>query len=246
VKYKLRTLRKAMVSTAARLQLAVNTGAKLTELDNETFRSSSASLDSAIASSSLEPIAVLTLLRVYGYQWDTVLYAAAAEKGDLELIKWLQQVQRPIAAVYKIAYACCRSLLPSAVSILQWLYSLQPDWFNNIDDDNVVNKTTLLYSAGDDGNFAVMQWLRCELQADWPSVADIIRNDDAGTHVPSWRVDAAIWALDNSLEFEFECSKLDPEKQPPPLYREQDATVLWEWLHNESNRHRCTCSNAVV
>jgi hypothetical protein len=52
-----------------------------------------------------------------------------------------------------------------------------------------------------------------------------------------------IWALDNGLEFEFECSKLDPEKHADEISKD-DATVLWQWLHKESNRHRCTCSNA--
>jgi hypothetical protein len=55
-----------------------------------------------------------------------------------------------------------------------------------------------------------------------------------------------IWALDNGLEFEFDCSKVDPVKQPLPSYRKEDAILLWQWLHKESNRHRCTCSNAVV
>jgi hypothetical protein len=107
------------------------------------------------------------------------------------------------------------------------------------------HKTELLNIAGECDNLAVMQWLRCELGAEWPSVAKIIRNDDAGTFVPAWPIEAAICALDNGLIFEFDCSKLDSVKQLLPSYRNEDAIVLWQWLHKESNRHRCTCTSAV-
>jgi hypothetical protein len=242
-KHKLRTLRSAVVSTAARLQLALNNGAKLTELDTEAYRSCCFSIAYVIPISSLEPIAVLTLLRVYGYQWDTDLYAGAAEKGDLELTKWLHQVSCPVLAPDRIAYECCCCMSSTAVSILQWLHALQPGWFNAVDEENIINKTALLSYAGESNNVAVMQWLRYELVTEWPSVAGIIFNDNERTIIPQWNVEAVIWALDNGLEFEFDCSKLDPEKQTNILHKEE-AIVLWQWLHTESNRHRCTCSHA--
>jgi hypothetical protein len=239
---KLRTLRRAVITTAARLQLALHNGATLAVLDAEAVRSSYASLANSIPRRSLEPIAVLTLLRVYGYQWDSDLYIAAAEEGNLELIKWLHQVQCPEVPFKGIALRCCGCMSSSAVSILQWLHSLQPEWFNEI-KDGIANKTSLLYSAGEYGNLALVQWVRCELNAQWPDAEDIIYNDDEGTIVPCWEVEAVIWALDNGFDFEFECSKLDIEKYTNPVYR-ADALMLWQWLHKESNRHRCTCSNA--
>jgi hypothetical protein len=139
-------------------------------------------------SSSLEPIAVLSLLRVYGYQWDSDLYIAAAEAGNWKLIKWLHQVQCPIAAIHKVAHKFCGCMSSTAVSILQWLCSLPP--FNEKGEANIVNKTALLTDAGECGNLAVMQWLRRELNAEWPSVANIIRNDGAGTFVPAWPIEA--------------------------------------------------------
>jgi hypothetical protein len=235
-KHKLRTLREAVVSTAARLQLALNNGAKLTELDKETF---SASLAYTVTNSSLEPIAVLSLLRVYGYQWDSDLYAAA-EADYLELIKWLHQVQCPIPAADKLAYTCCSHTLPTGVSILQWLHSVQPEWFNEA-LGQTPNKTWLLKVAGESSDLPVMQWLLRDLKARLPPIADVICNEDICTGVPAWRVGAALWALENGLQFELDCSKLDAEKHTN-LYDKANAIVLWQWLHKESNRHRCTCS----
>jgi hypothetical protein len=88
-----------------------------------------------------------------------------------------------------------------------------------------------------------MQWLRCELKAKWPAVEEIIYNDNERTIVPEWPIEAVIWALEHGLDFKFDCSKLDPEKQRCEL-RKEESVALWQWLHKESNMHRCTCSNA--
>jgi hypothetical protein len=243
-KHKLRTLREAVIVTAARLQLALNNGARLTVLDvSDRVGSRRTRSARTIVSKSLEPIAVLSLLRVYGYEWEDCLYAEAAKKGSLELIKWLHQVQCPAPPPGNIALACCTYTTPAAASILQWLHSLQPDWFAHSNDNSIISQTWLLQVAGMHSNWAVMQWLRCDLKAEWPDVDDIICDEDEHTVVPRWDVEAVIWALDNGLEFEFECSKLDPAKQTEEVYR-TDAVALWQWLHKESNRHRCTCSNA--
>eukprot|EP00953_Heterococcus_sp_UTEX-ZZ885_P018731 10466-Heterococcus_DN1.PRE.2 len=244
--HKLRTLRRALVSTAGRLQLALNNGVKLTVLETPPDVPSFLGLAYTVPRSSQEPIAVLSLLRVYGYQWDSDLYVAAAEEGNIELIKWLHQVQCPTAAFGRIANRCCSRKSCTDVSILQWLHSQRPEWFNSVDgSDHLGNKTWLLSMASEYCNFAVSQWLRCELNAEWPAIEGIICTDNGRTIVPDWPAEAVVWALDNGLEFESDCSKLDPEKQPRFSLRKQEATVLWHWLHKESNRHRCTCTSAV-
>jgi hypothetical protein len=181
---------------------------------------------------------------VYGYQWDSELYIAAAEEGVFELIKWLHQVRCPSPTPFSIAHACSGCISIKAVSILQWLHSLQPEWLNKVNNARTSNSTMLLGAAGASGSLAVMQWLRFELKADWPAVADIICSVDEVTIIPDWDVGAVIWALDNGLQFEFDCSKLDPDKQTLSLYK-KEAAVLWQWLHKESNRHHCTCSSAL-
>jgi hypothetical protein len=180
----------------------------------------------------MQPIEVLSLLRVYGYHWDTNLYTAAVLKGNLELIMWLHQVHCPAPLAGHIAHKCCTCTRLGAVSILQWLHSLQPEWFSQRLDNATVNKTWLLGLAGQHCNLAVMQWLRCDVKAEWPEVADIICNEDDCTVLPTWSVKAVIWALDNGLEFEFDCSKLNSEKHIHEFDKEE-ATVLWQWLHKE-------------
>jgi hypothetical protein len=242
-KHKLRTLREAVVSTAARLQLALINGLKMTVLDIRGLRSSIVSLAYNVLKRSLEPIALLTLLRVYGYQWDSDLYVAAAEEGNLELIKWLHQVQCPSPPPGMIAYKCCQCMSSTAVSVLHWLHSVQPEWFNEVSAGDA-NKTSLLYNAGEHSNFVLMQWLRRELKAEWPNVAEIICDDEGHIFIPDWPVETVIWALDSGLNYTFDCSMLNPEEQPDAF--KSEAIVLWQWLHKESNRHRCTCSNAVA
>jgi hypothetical protein len=141
-KHKLRTFRSAVITTAARFQLALINGAKLTVLDAEELRSFNISLAHVISRSSFEPIAVLSLLRVYGYQWDSDLYVAAARQGNLELIKWLHQVQCCMPLAGGIACACCSCALPSVASVLQWLHTVQSEWFDKVDDDDISNKTS--------------------------------------------------------------------------------------------------------
>jgi hypothetical protein len=68
--HKLRTKCRAIVVTAARLQLALNNGADVAQLSPSAREwPYSGKLGDAVVCWSLEPIAVLTLLRVYGYAW---------------------------------------------------------------------------------------------------------------------------------------------------------------------------------
>jgi hypothetical protein len=242
-KHKLRTRASAVVVTAARLQLAFDNGAEVAELDS-TEHLYGISLGSAAVMWSLEPVTVLTLLRLYGYVWKSSIYEHAARDAKLELMQWLYQVRCPMLELSTLAYTCISSA-PAAVSMLQWLHSLQPEWFDmkHDSDDSVVNKTALLTFAAQHCNLALIQWLRCELQAGWCAVADIIRNDNGRTVVPAWEADAVICALDNGLDFKFDCSKLKPERQLSEVCK-ADAAVLWQWLHKESNMHRCTCGSA--
>eukprot|EP00953_Heterococcus_sp_UTEX-ZZ885_P004582 2976-Heterococcus_DN1.PRE.1 len=138
------------------------------------------SLDSAVVGWSLEPVAVLTLLRLYGHVWKSSIYEYAARHRQLELMQWLYQVRCPMPELSTLAYLCISSASSNAVSMLQWVHSLQSEWFDkNDDDENVVNKTALLSSAASHCNLALIQWLRSELKAECNAATAANVNTDA-------------------------------------------------------------------
>jgi hypothetical protein len=132
-KHKLRTKCSAIIVTAARLQLAINNGAEVAQLkpcarDWPYARR----LGQSVVWWSLEPVAVLTLLRVYGYAWESSLYSSAAIHEMLELMQWLHQVKCPMPELSDVAYDCSGSSSAISLSILQWLHVVQPEWFNQL------------------------------------------------------------------------------------------------------------------
>jgi hypothetical protein len=75
----------SIVRTAARLQLVLDSGLTIAELVAHTYI-----FTMAILHRSLEPVAVLSLARVYGMQWNTMHTDLAAEfPGTIELLQWL-------------------------------------------------------------------------------------------------------------------------------------------------------------
>eukprot|EP00953_Heterococcus_sp_UTEX-ZZ885_P003795 2561-Heterococcus_DN1.PRE.2 len=81
---KFNTSRKNIVMTAARLQLALDDGGTIEQLAKSEWN-----LADAIVNKSVEPIAVLSLARVYGLQWGESLTQTAAWDEKFELLKWL-------------------------------------------------------------------------------------------------------------------------------------------------------------
>jgi hypothetical protein len=73
----------SIVMTADRLQLALDNGVTIDQLMKCRH------LPYGIVKLSLEPIAVLTLARLYGLQWDDRLTTYAAETRQYVLLKWL-------------------------------------------------------------------------------------------------------------------------------------------------------------
>jgi hypothetical protein len=242
-KHKLRTKCSAIVVNTARLQLAFHNGAQMAQLEScIQWAPYYMGLGDSVVMWSLEPIDVLTLLRLYGYVWKESIYEMAAKEGKLSLMQWLHQVRCPMPPLEDWASSCTHSS-SEGLGMLQWLHSLQPEWFHKLNSENIVNTTSLLSSAAENCNVAVIQWLLRELNAEWFAADDVICNEDGCTVIPAWTVEAVICALDNGLYFKFECRKLNAEKQTSEV-RKEDATALWQWLHTERHMHRCTCSNA--
>jgi hypothetical protein len=158
---------------------------------------------------------------VYIYIYISLIHTA------LNVLLAVYSLTHHAISLARIANRCCSRNSCTDVSILQWLCSQRPEWFNSVDgSDHLANKTALLSMASEYCNFAVSQWLRCELNAEWPAIEGIICNEDDCTIIPDWPAEAVVWALDNGLEFEFDCSKLDPEKQPRFSVRKQEQAPL--------------------
>eukprot|EP00953_Heterococcus_sp_UTEX-ZZ885_P012061 6937-Heterococcus_DN1.PRE.1 len=83
-KDKLCTSFKHAAMTAARLQVAFDSGLTVADLQNNQSASAR-----ALARTSLEPIAALTLARVYGLQRTDEYTQDAAIRDDVHLLQWL-------------------------------------------------------------------------------------------------------------------------------------------------------------
>jgi hypothetical protein len=78
------TFHRNMLMSVSRLQLALDNGVTIAQLAIDGWE-----LADAIVNKSVEPIAVLTLARVYGLQWDEWLTKLAVASEKYELLKWL-------------------------------------------------------------------------------------------------------------------------------------------------------------
>eukprot|EP00953_Heterococcus_sp_UTEX-ZZ885_P015635 8803-Heterococcus_DN1.PRE.2 len=77
----------SIVTTADRLQLALDNGLTIDKLDaNQALY---------IVTRSLEPMQVITLARLYGMQWNVSLTGYAAYYGKYELLQWLHRCNCP-------------------------------------------------------------------------------------------------------------------------------------------------------
>jgi hypothetical protein len=86
-----KTCAASIATTAARLQLALDNGLSIELLEKSQWR-----VSSSIVCCSLEPIAVLTLARVYGLQWNPLLTFYAAVHKKYELLRWLHKCGYPL------------------------------------------------------------------------------------------------------------------------------------------------------
>jgi hypothetical protein len=90
MKQRFSTSLKSVLVSADRLQLALDNG-----LSVETLQKKEYSLAITISKNSLEPIAVLSLARVYGLPWNIHLPFYAVQNRQYELLRWLRKCGCP-------------------------------------------------------------------------------------------------------------------------------------------------------
>jgi hypothetical protein len=183
---KYNTCRKNIVMTAARLQLALDNGLAIDQLNKFFGR-----LADNIASSSLEPIAVLTVARCYGLEWHGDLPIRAARSGKLELLQWMHKC----GCRFEPDVVICAAVERDYVDVVAWLYeqfaaSFAADF-----------KQGLLWRAGWLDNLSVAQCLR-EHGAEWPEAfccnANLTTFQPLGDHSAGcWSLQCVQWAIAN-------------------------------------------------
>jgi hypothetical protein len=149
--FRFNTSRESIVTTAAKLQLALDNGLLLDRLAHDESK-----LGAVVAKKSLEAIAVLTVARVYGLQWSTHLTQHAATYKKYELLDWLRRCGCPLNPDEIID-----SAFDSDLEHLKQLYELFGPW-------SAQRLTSLWCSAASSDKLETIKWLR-EVGAVWPT-----------------------------------------------------------------------------
>jgi hypothetical protein len=162
--------------TAATLQVAFDSGLTVAGLHKNQQASAR-----ALAATSLEPIAVLTLARVYGLQWTTDYTRNAAFKNNLPLLQWLLRCGCP-CAVTSVARVARVAIYNSNLEMLKHCHTAVAQLPASMREE-------LLWEAGKRGRLSILQWLH-EVGTAWPATFYSESNN-------CWTVPAVQWALAN-------------------------------------------------
>jgi hypothetical protein len=217
--------------TAVRLQLAFDSGLTIAYVETNHVVSAN-----ALALTSLEPVAVLSLARVYGLQWTVDYTRNAAFKNDLSLLQWLVMCDCPSGEFSEAHWAVHHG----NVEMLKFCHTAIARLSESLKKD-------MLWKAGKRGHLAILQWLRDKGSA-WP----------ATFHGPPgcWTVPAIQWALNNGCTWgSWKCQQARPagytctrKGRTTAEHSDADCTAAWcpkrsaaalfAWAHE----HGCPCT----
>jgi hypothetical protein len=240
------TSRKNIVMTAARLQLALDNGLTIYRL-SKPWR-----LSTALTSSSLEPVEVLTVARCYGLQWKELLPIAAATVGKLELLQWLHKCGCPMDLNSVIEEA----VENNHIEVVTWLYKQFASSFTT------ELKQAMLWRAGWLDKLPMVKWLR-EHDAEWPD-AFCYHEDSSNAMTGAdtcgcWSLQCVQYAIANGCtwrgwhcqdydEMHQECScdssAHDDGSSDSELCDVMHAKLVFKWAHE--NGCPCTCEAAAA
>jgi hypothetical protein len=152
--YAFQTNYRSSFTTAARFLMALDNGLRMPD-----ERTAGKFFDD-LPKLSEDPIAVLTIARVYGAAWDESMCTDAAFYGNHELLKWLLRVGCPWS-VHDVAVHAIRSKRGQHELILPWLLSVVRQW-------SQVLKNKLLIEAGIAHDITALKLMLAK-GAHWPS-----------------------------------------------------------------------------
>jgi hypothetical protein len=217
---KLRTSHKSAIMTAARLQLALDTGLDVAAIQavEDWWR-----VERHIVQHSLDPVGVLLLVKQHGCDWSDHLCSAAVSANKLELLQWLHSSGCP----WDVDRLRSTAFRLDNLTLLKWLYSVTQPWSKR------VLKEQLLI-AGCDENLELAKWLR-EIGAPWPRRLYW----DEGLGGGFWDPPMIAWALANGCKWgHWRCEDLLPEHWSGGGCGEQACDLL-RYAHE--NGCPCTC-----
>jgi hypothetical protein len=241
-KDKLVTTYASALMTATRLQLAMDSRLELAGLHLNQCRTAR-----IIVMSSLEPIALLSLLKLYDFKWGPWLTFFTASRNMPQLLQWLHKYRCPMT----VGDAALGAVRNDNVEMLEWLRSLDSAW-------TAETKQRLLWRAGKLGHIASLKWLR-EHGIAWSVRDSFYRASDttANGQNECWPVRAVQWSLSNGCDWgvwqctklvttKFECDCKSNTSTGSEVNCNEDwcmkrnALELYKWAHE--NGCPCTCA----
>jgi hypothetical protein len=229
----------SIVMTAARLQLALDNGLTVAQLQAADHLA----LSDAIVNNSLEPVEAITLARLYGLAWNTSLTEYAACFKKYELLKWLlkcgcpKDVEAIIEDVREMDY----------LKHTQQLYAITNPW-------PAEQMSDMMSNAGSYSDLDTVKWWRAQGAA-WPTS---FYNTKDSPCANCWSLRCVRWAIANgSTWLEWRCQDLAPEHYDCdsgdvehsdetcfPACDRKHAAELFKWAH--ANGCACTCGEAAA
>jgi hypothetical protein len=181
------TRHRSALMSLSRLQYAQACGLTVTDIDltKDAYAE-------AVCQQSLEPLAVVTELRLHGAIWDKVLCSHAAFNGELQLLIWLRNYGCPWNEERVLLNASSRGNM----QLLEWLQTVtaRSVWSSDV-------QTRMLNQAGHFGRMEAAQWLR-SCGARWPerfttAVQFGAKSDDAASRILTscWTLPLVKWAI---------------------------------------------------
>jgi hypothetical protein len=191
---KLRTRYRSTIVTAARFQLALCNGLNVAAIKDDGYWWL---VEQLIMMYSLEPVAVLLLVKQHGCDWSEQWCTLAAEANNLELLRWLRR------SGYPWSLSCVRetALRLDDPAILKWLHSVTQPWSQKVLKE-------MLFFAGCDQNLELAKWLH-EIGAPWPKRFYV----KGGLGGGFWDPSMIEWALANGCTWgRWQCQDLLPQR----------------------------------
>jgi hypothetical protein len=208
------------IMTAARLHMALKDSVTVAALQSQKGR-----LARDIVYYSLDPIGVLTLLKLHNLVWYNELCTYAAYKGRLRLLQWLHDCGCP----WDEQLACKYAANSGRLDMLRWLYEVTGPWSDDIN-------SYLMFTAGWCNSLDILEWLRAH-DISWSKQLYGTTEYPSKPCEVSWSAEAAEWALANGCTWgEWQCQQLQAARYTEDDYKEQ-ALELFAWAHKNGCPH---------